>query len=165
MPQQYRTDTTVPAINNTNASGTAHIVAFREHGVGYSEWNTAVEELTRDPEEPFGFRAEVGITAQITKQITDPITALNLINRYRFFLGDAQATESGEDDELEPVAYVDDQPCMHVRATMRDLSGTMARHVSAIQALLAGHRRSSPSPPLPQGLLYLPQEGLHLGIT
>ncbi|WP_432573148.1 hypothetical protein [Kineococcus sp. SYSU DK005] len=162
MPQQYRTDTTVLAINNTDASGTAHVVAFREHGVGYGEWNTAVEDLTRDPEEPFGFRAEVGIA----QQITDPITALNLIDRYRFFLGAAHATEPGEDDELEPVAYVDDQPCVHVRVTMQDLPGTLARHVSTILALLrCGPQAEFVFTARSQGLLYLPQECLHLSIT
>ena len=30
MPQQYRTDTTVLAINNTDASGTDHLVCMPE---------------------------------------------------------------------------------------------------------------------------------------
>ncbi|WP_380162665.1 hypothetical protein [Kineococcus sp. R86509] len=152
------------AINNTDASGLAHVISFDDTATP-AQWSTVVDRLTDDDEEPFGFRAEVGTA----RRMLDPISALNLIERGRYALPqrDEWGPHGTERDRLPEVKYTDGEPDVHVLVTVPAFPGTLDVHTDTILQLLTlgGSAQFAFTANIAPGMDILPRDCLHLSVS
>lgn len=153
------------AINNTDASGLAHVVRFADDTATAAQWSTVVDRLTDGDEEPFGFRAEVGTA----RSVLDPIAALNLIDRDRYALPQRSDWRNPgvERDRLPEVRYTDGEPDVHVLVTIPAFPGTLDVHTDTILQLLAlgGSAQFAYTANIAPGMDILPRDCLHLSVS
>lgn len=155
------------ALNNLDTMSTAHVIGIDSHTGAAEQWWNAVDELTSNNKEPFGFDAQVGTA----RRVMDPIDALNLIDRCCYFLrpDTCDGTGQGEEpeDRLPGVTYTDGQPDVHVLVTLPVFTGALGVHTDTIFQLLrvTGTAEFAFAPNTAPGMDVLPCDCLHLSVS